>query len=96
MRDHLILLGWFVVTAIINYLMRTKTAEEWEALAHKSPRYAALARLLRAVGLDPVKLLQSLVDFVRGEAQRRTGSCSEASCVRAPAVENKAQEKQSE
>lgn len=81
MRDHLILLGWFVVTATINYLMRTRTAEQWEALAQKNPRYAALARMLRAVGVDPVKLIESAVDIVRGEAQTRTGLCSQASCT---------------
>jgi hypothetical protein len=71
MRDHVILLGWFVLTAIVNFLMRTKTAEQWEQLAQKSPRYAAFARLLRAVGVDPVKLVKSAVDFVRGEAHKR-------------------------
>jgi len=78
MKDHLILIGWFAVTAVVNYLMRTKTAEEWEKLAERSPRYAAIARMLRAIGLDPVKLLQSLVDFVRGESQKRLGLPAEA------------------
>lgn len=77
MKDHVILLGWFLVTAVINYLLRTKTAEQWEELAQRSPRYAAFAKMLRAIGLDPVKLLQSLVDFVRGESQKRLGPSAE-------------------
>ena len=81
MRDHVMLLGWFVVTAVINYLMRTRTAEQWEALAEQNPRYAAVARLLRAVGVDPVKLIESAVDIVRGEAQTRAGLCSQANCT---------------
>jgi len=71
MKDHWVLVGWFFATALVNLLMRTRTAEEWDALAQKNSRYASVARLLRSVGVDPVKLIQSLVDFVRGESQKR-------------------------
>lgn len=71
------LLGWFVATSIINLLMRTKTAAEWEELAQKNARYASVARILRSIGVDPVKLLQSVVDFVRGESQKRLGAVAE-------------------
>lgn len=93
MRDHVMLLGWFVVTAVINYLMRTKTAEQWEALAEKNPRYAAIARLLRAVGVDPVKLIESAVDIVRGEAQTRT-RCTDLVVKSEDSAQQKEQEKQ--
>lgn len=92
MRDHVILLGWFVLTAIVNYLLRTKTAEEWEQLAQKSPRYAAFARMLRAIGLDPVKLIQAAIDFVRGEAQKRVGTV----CEQAPLAEACSEKQQQE
>lgn len=74
MKELYVLFGWMVVTAVVNALMRTRTAEEWERLAQENPRYAAFARMLRAIGVDPAKLLQSLVDFVRGESQKRSGS----------------------
>lgn len=74
MKDLYVLLAWMVVTAIVNVLLRTKTAEEWERLAQTNPRYAAFARALRSIGVDPVKLLQSVVDFIRGQSQKRLGS----------------------
>lgn len=79
MRDYVMLLCWFVITSVINYLMRTKTAAQWDALAQRNSRYAAFARMLRAVGVDPVKFLEGAIDIVRGEAQVRTEEYSQAS-----------------
>ncbi len=78
MRDYVMLLCWFVITSVINYLMRTKTAAQWDALAQRNSRYAAFARMLRAVGVDPVKFLEGAIDIVRGEAQVRTAEYSQA------------------
>lgn len=72
-HDLIVVAGWLVATAIVNALLRVRTVEQWEALAEKNPRYAAAAQLLRAVGLDPVKMLQSLVDLVRGKAASKAG-----------------------
>lgn len=72
-RDLIVILGWLLATAIINALLRKRTVAEWEAIAEKHPRYAAFARLMRSVGLDPVKLAESFVDLVRGEARKRVG-----------------------
>jgi len=70
-RDHLVaVVAWFVVTGLLNFTMRKKTPEEWEALAETNPRYAAFARMLRALGLDPVKLIVAVADFVRGQAKK--------------------------
>lgn len=74
MKDLYVLFAWMVITAAINALLRARTAEEWEQLAQTNPRYAAFARMLRSLGVDPVKLLQSLVDFIRGQSQKRLGS----------------------
>lgn len=74
MKDLYVLFAWMFATAVINALLRTKTPEQWESLAESNPRYAAFARMLRSVGVDPVKLLQSLVDFIRGQSQKRLGS----------------------
>ena len=72
-------LVWFVLTGAVNYMMRTKTADEWEALAEQSPRYAAFARMLRAIGLDPVKLIQAGADLIRGQAKKATGEADSSS-----------------
>lgn len=63
-------LVWLVITGLVNWAMRTKTPEEWEALAEKNPRYAAFAKVLRSIGLDPVKLIRGIVDFVNAKAPK--------------------------
>jgi len=72
-HDLIVLAGWLLATAIVNALLRVRTVAEWEALAETNPRFLALARLLRSIGLDPVKLIESVVDLVRGETRRRLG-----------------------
>jgi cytoskeletal protein RodZ len=78
MKDAYVVLGWLLVTGLVNAAMSRRTAEEWEAWAEKNPRYAAFAGFLRAVGLDPVKLIKSIVDILRGASQKHLDV---ASCV---------------
>ena len=40
---------------------------DWVVIAQKRPRIAALVRLLGALGIQPVAVLQAIVDFVRGK-----------------------------
>jgi hypothetical protein len=68
----LVPLIWMALSALINILMRKRTAEEWVTFGDKYPRLAALTRILRAAGIDPVKLLISLVQFVHGKALKTT------------------------
>lgn len=70
-HDLIVVAGWLLATAIINALLRVRSVAEWEALAETNPRFLAFARLLRSVGLDPVKLFESIVDLIRGESRRR-------------------------
>lgn len=82
MKDAYVVLGWLLVTGVMNAALSRRTAEEWEAMAEKNPRYAAFAGFLRAVGLDPVKLMKSVVDILRGASQKHLGA---ASCLAASA-----------
>ena len=49
--------GWPIISAILNILLRKKTSEEWEAWAEKKPGLALLVELLRALGVDPTKAM---------------------------------------
>ena len=62
-------LVWPVVSAILNVLLRTRTPEQWVERCEKQPRLAALTRLVRSVGLDPVKMVQALGELVAGGKQ---------------------------
>jgi hypothetical protein len=81
MKDAYVVLGWLLITGVLNAALSRRTAEEWEALAERNPRYAAFAGFLRAIGLDPVKLMKSVVDILRGASQKHLGA---ASCLAAP------------
>ena len=63
-------LAWTAFTAVCNVILRTKTPEEWVERCERSPRLAAFTRLLRATGLDPVKMVASLGELVAGEGKR--------------------------
>lgn len=45
---------------------------DWVTLAEQNPRVAALARLMAALGIQPVAVLQSIVDFIRSKASPGT------------------------
>lgn len=83
-HDLLVVAGWLIVTAVINALLRKRSVAEWEALAETYPRYAAVARILRSVGLDPVKLLESVVDLIKGQARSRIGSSQDGEPLKPP------------
>lgn len=57
---------WPAISGILNIILRTRTPEEWVAMNDRSPRRAAFTRLLRATGLDPVKMVSSIGEFVSG------------------------------
>ena len=59
-----IAVGLYALTAILNLLLRFKTVEQWVAFGEKYPRLQNMIRMLRAVGLDPVKLVKSILDFI--------------------------------
>ena len=59
-------IAWPIVSAVLNVILRTRTPEEWVERCEKYPRFAALTRLVRSVGLDPVKMVQALGELVAG------------------------------
>jgi hypothetical protein len=60
---------WPVLSCLLNLVLRKKTAEEWVAFGEKNPRLAGIIRLLRAVGLDPVKGFQALKEIIGVQAK---------------------------
>lgn len=67
-----ILLGlvfWPLITALLNVMLRRKSAEAWELWAMNKPGLAFLIEVSRAAGFDPAKLLIAFQRF----AQRRSG-----------------------
>jgi hypothetical protein len=67
-----VLLGlvfWPLITAIMNVMLRRKSAEAWESWALSKPVPAFLVEVVRAAGFDPAKLM------IAGQryAQRRAG-----------------------
>lgn len=91
MQEMWILFMWFAVTSAVNFLMRKRTAAEWEAFAETNPRAAAFVRMVRAVGVDPAKLIQSLVDFVRAESHKRLGAPVDGTVTTEQPTEEKGQ-----
>ena len=55
-----------VFTSIVNVLLRTKTPEQWVERCERYPRFAAFTRLMRSVGVDPVKMVQALGEMTAG------------------------------
>lgn len=61
-----IAIAWPIVSAVLNVVLRTRTPEEWVERCERYPRFAAFTRLVRSVGLDPVKMVQALGELVAG------------------------------
>jgi len=57
---------WPALSGLLNIILRTRTPEEWVERCERHPRLAALTRILRATGLDPVKMVASIGELVAG------------------------------
>jgi len=60
-------IAWPIVSAVLNVILRTRTPEEWVERCDRYPRFAALTRLVRSVGLDPVKMVKAIGELVAGK-----------------------------
>lgn len=60
--------AWPIVSALLIVALRARSPEAWVALGESSPRWQGVIRLLRAIGLDPVKALAALGQIVTGRA----------------------------
>jgi len=68
----LIPVAWLALSALLNWMFRFKSAEDWVAFTENNPKTAAILRLVRALGVDPVKALNSakgLADTKAGESK---------------------------
>lgn len=60
-------IAWPIVSAVLNVILRTRTPEQWVERCEKYPRFAAMTRLVRSVGLDPVKMVKAIGELVAGK-----------------------------
>lgn len=60
--------AWLLLSALFNVLTRFKTPEKWVEFGENYPRVQNVIRLMRALGIDPVKAIKSLGDFLTGKA----------------------------
>ena len=60
---------WPALSALLNIVLRARTAEQWTFMCEEMPRLAAALRLLRALGVDPVKAVRSVQELVAGGAK---------------------------
>jgi len=60
---------WPAVSALLNIVLRARTAEQWAVVCEEQPRLAAFIRLLRALGVDPAKAIRSVQELVAGGAK---------------------------
>lgn len=57
---------WPALSAMLNIVLRARTAEQWAFMCEEMPRLAAGIRLLRALGVDPAKAIRSVQELVAG------------------------------
>lgn len=69
---------WPAASAILILLLRSRTPEQWVALGEKRPRVQGAIRLLRALGVDPVKAVAALQQIVTGRAPARALAVADA------------------
>jgi len=60
---------WPVLSGILVLCIRTRTPEEWVALGEKQPRIQGLIKMLRGLGLDPVKAIEGLTQVKVGKVE---------------------------
>lgn len=65
-------LTFLLINGLVTLMLRIQPLTNWVAVAERSPRIAALVRLLGALGIQPVQILQALVDLLRGTASPGT------------------------
>ena len=67
---ELIIVGLYLLSGILNLATRKKSAEDWVAFCEKSPRLAAIIRLMRAAGLHPAKVITSILQLFQKRVQK--------------------------
>lgn len=68
------LVGWPVISAVLNVMLWKKTPEQWETWALTSPKGALVVELLRGFGMNPTKSLPALKAYSDRKAGRLPGN----------------------
>ncbi len=58
----------YLASALVNMALRFRSPEEWVSFGERSPYLAFLIRAIRAVGLDPIKLVNAFAEALRNKA----------------------------
>lgn len=74
---------FFTLNLAIKVALYFHPITDWVALAQKNPRLVSLMRLSLALGINPVSVLQSIVDLVRAEASKGTLASVKATAISA-------------
>jgi len=64
------LVAWGLLSGLLNYALRLRTAEEWVRLGEQRPALAFVIRALRTTGFDPAKLLIAARTYAEARAAR--------------------------
>ncbi len=67
--DHELLV-WTIVSLVVLPLLRARTPEDWVSLGERYPRVQGAIRMLRGLGIDPVKVVAGLYQMLAGRASR--------------------------
>ena len=60
---------WPILSGLFVMILRTRTSAEWIELGESNARLQGLIKFLRGAGLDPVKSLEGLKQFLSGKAK---------------------------
>jgi hypothetical protein len=91
-HDHSAICIWLAF-GLLNVVLHFKTPEQWVALGEKYPRLQNIIRVMRAVGLDPVKLVTSIIGVVTAKTATKPVPAIEAGTEVAKEVANKEEPK---
>lgn len=67
MDEVIVIISVALLTAVANLLVRWTTSAGWERAKIEHPRIVAVVSLMRAVGIDPVKMIRALATLIRGK-----------------------------
>ena len=60
------------VCVAINGFFWFRSPAEWVTFCETRPRYAALVKIPRALGIEPTRLLEAFADFMRNQTGKRS------------------------
>lgn len=70
----------YVASAAINTALRFKSAEEWVKFGNRWPAVAAVIRVSRALGVDPVKAINAVRSLLQERAKEPVCGDADAKC----------------